>query len=181
MKKKLILVLSLLIIGAILFNREAQIRVDESKIKHLNKYESASKSLLANLDRIEAIDRKNYQNKYEYGTPPFTILSAGEYYFKNTLTKDLNLDVSEVEHLWDKNLLEGRFHCVKMLSDSTVIFRVKQIDNFSSWVSHSLIYGQKGNIDKMLNTHSFNRVKRINDNWIYVSVRNYCLTAVERN
>jgi hypothetical protein len=181
MKKRTILLLILMIaIGGIIIQRLVQISIDKSKIEVINEYKEAAKVLLENINEIEGIDRSRNENKYKYGNSPFTILSTGEYYFENTLIEETKADLSEVKDLWDKDLLEGKFHCIKMTTDSTIIFKIKEIENFSSFVNHSIIYGQKENIDEILEEFSFNRTKRFNDNWVYVSSRNYKLIHLLR-
>ena len=172
----------MIVIGGIIIQRLVQIKIDKSKIESINEYKEAAKVLLGNIDEIEGIDRsRNWnENKYKYGESPFTILSTGEYYFENTLIEESKADLSEIKDLWDKNLLDGKFHCIRMTTDSTIIFKVKEVENFSSWVYHSLIYGQKENIDEILQEFSFNRTTRIDDNWVYVSSRNYKLIDLLR-
>lgn len=172
----------IIIFGGIILQRIVQIRIDKSKIELLNEYKEAAKVLSENRSEIERIDRSRSwnENKYKYGEPPFTILSTGEYYFKNTIMEESKVDLSEVEGLWNKKLLEGKSHCIRMTTDSTIIFKVKEIENFSSWVDHLLIHGKKQNIDKILRKFSFNRINRINDNWVYTSSRNYKLIDLLR-
>lgn len=153
--------------------RYAQVRVDEKKLEALQYYQKAAIVLLSELPQIENIDRGRRKNRYKYGSPPYTVLSANRSSFEISIASEIDADFQDVEKLWDRKLLEGKFHNIRMTSDSMISFKVKTFDNWASNVEHWIYYGSKEQIDELTVNSGASQVNRINDSWVYLSGRRY--------
>lgn len=152
---------------------EMQMRINKSKIKHLDKFENAAAELIENLENLEKIDRsKDYnENKYRYGKPPYKILSIGEFYYRNTILEESKTDLKKVANLWEQELVEGEFHSIQVYTDSIIIFKIKEIENLITYVNHFLIYGPTNKLEKIIEEKPKKRKIQLEENWIYVSRR----------
>ena len=167
--KRILVVLFVFVVCIFFVKYQLLLKVDETKLEALDTYKDANKLLLANIERIEKFDRSvDYRaNYYKYGNPPFKILSANKYYFKNTILEEFDSDLSKIEELWSQNYLEGDYHNIRIFSDSTVIFKVKQVEAIGLLISHYLIFGENKNLNSSLNESNFARKRIIDKNCFY--------------
>jgi hypothetical protein len=167
-----ILIMLLFLFGFLVW-RNSQLIIDENKLGAIEEYKEAAVIMLTEVGEIEKIYKRRNENKYKYGVPPYTILSANKSNFENVIEREIDTDFQEVKELWDKQLLDGGFHSIRMTSDSMIAFKVKAYDNWTSWVEHWIYYGSGKQIDELCVNVGARKIKRIDTNWVYLSGRGY--------